>query len=96
MAFYGTNPTGGYFKMTPRATVPTFPGTYGHGDKEGTFYFNDGSGTITAGLWVYQGTGFAAITKNTEATEPQTEATDELTEQMALLSGSMEKVGKGA
>jgi microcystin-dependent protein len=69
MAFYGTNPTGGYFKMTPRATVPTFPGTYGHSDKEGTFYFNDGSGTITAGLWVYQGTGFAAITKNTDATE---------------------------
>ncbi len=69
MAFYGTNPTGGYFKMTPRATVPTFPSTYGHGDKEGTLYFNDGSGTITAGLWVYQGTGFAAITKNTDATE---------------------------
>jgi len=69
MAFYGTNPTGGYFKMTPRATVPTFPGTYGPGDKEGTFYFNDGSGTITAGLWVFQGTAFAAITKNTDATE---------------------------
>ena len=57
MAFYGTNPTGGYFKMTPRATVPTFPGTYGPGDKEGTLYFNDGSGTITAGLWVFQGLG---------------------------------------
>ena len=69
MAFYGNNPTGGYFKMTPQATIPTFPGTYGHSDKEGTFYFNDGSGTITAGLWVYQGTAFAAITKNTDATE---------------------------
>ena len=69
MAFYGTNPTGGYFKMTPRATVPTFPGTYVAADKEGTLYFNDGSGTITAGLWVYQGTGFAAITKNTDAAE---------------------------
>lgn len=69
MAFFGTNPTGGYFKMTPRATVPSFPSTYGHSDKEGTFYFNDGSGTITAGLWVYQGTGFAAITKNTDAAE---------------------------
>lgn len=69
MAFYGTNPTGGYFKMTPQGTEPAFPSTYGPSDKEGTFYFNDGSGTITAGLWVFQGTAFAAITKNTDATE---------------------------
>ena len=70
MAFYGTNPTGGYFKMTPRATVPTFPGTYGHGDKEGTFYFNDGTGTITSGLYVYvAGTdnAFVSITPNVDA-----------------------------
>ena len=70
MAFYGTNPTGGYFKMTPRATVPTFPGTYGHGDKEGTFYFNDGSGTISSGLYVYvAGTdnAFVSITPTVNA-----------------------------
>jgi microcystin-dependent protein len=67
MAFYGTNPTGGYFKMTPQGTEPAFPGTYGPGDKEGTFYFNDGTGTITSGLYVFQGTAFASITPNVDA-----------------------------
>ena len=67
MAFYGTNPTGGYFKMTPQGTEPTFPGTYLAADKVGTFYYNSGTGTITAGLYVFQGTAFASITPNIDA-----------------------------
>jgi microcystin-dependent protein len=67
MAFYGTNPTGGYFKMTPQAAIPTFPGTYVAADKLGSLYFNSGTGTITAGLYVFQGTAFASITPSIDA-----------------------------
>lgn len=70
MAFYGTNPDGDYFKLTARATAPTFFDATDHAANEGALYFNSGTGTISAGLWVYSaGTdnAFVQITKNIDA-----------------------------
>ena len=70
MAYEGRSPDMDWIQLIGRGTEPSFPGSYGSADKEGTVYYNDGSGAIAAALWVFDATtsSFAKITPNNNAT----------------------------
>ena len=74
MAYEGRSPDADWIQLIGRGTEPTFPGTYSSADKEGTIYYNDGTGTIDAALWVWSAvTGaFAKITPNLNASDIDT------------------------
>jgi microcystin-dependent protein len=69
MAYEGRSPDGDWFQLVGRATEPTFPGTYSAADKVGTLYYNNGTGTIDAALWIFDAgtSAFSKITPNLNA-----------------------------
>jgi microcystin-dependent protein len=63
-----------WIQLIGRGTEPSFPGSYGPADKEGTVYYNDGSGLIDAALWVFDATtsAFAKVIPNNNASDIDT------------------------